>query len=924
MFKKIFIGLGLLIVLVLAAAVALPIIYKDDIIAKVKSSINENVNADVKFGDFSLSLFRSFPDLSFRMENLSVAGIDSFQNDTLANIKELDIVLDIMTVINNETIKIKSLKLNHADLKFKVLASGKANWDIAKVDTTKTTLPEDTSTTKFSIALKSYALENSNIIYDDASLGFFTQLKNVNHSGSGDFTQDLFTLITKTQADALTVGYAGVNYLNNVKLNADAAIDMNLKDFVFTFKDNEINLNALLINFKGMVAMPDTNIDLDLYFDAQKSEFKNFLSLVPAIYASSFDDLTASGKFALSGYYKGRMNAVEMPGFGLNVLVENGNFKYPDLPTGVNNVQLNLSVEDKDGIFDHTVVDMKNLHIEFGKEPFDAKLLLKTPESDPDIFTEIKGTIDLANILKIIPIKDTKLTGVIKADMMAKGKLSTIEKGQYESFDAKGNVSLSNLNYSSKESPLPLNITSVMFNLSPKNIAMKNLKANYGKSDFAADGTLENYLGFALRGTAIKARLNFSANTIDLNEMMGPASTEEESTVDTGVTSVFEVPENIDFVLSSKINKVLYDNMELTELRGNISIKNKEVLFTDLGLKTLDGTIVMDGSYSTKDVKKPMVDMQFAIQQMDIQKAFKTFNTVQKLAPIAENTSGKFNTQLKFNTVLGNDMSPVMNTIQGAGVLELLGTNIKGSNTLNLLSDALKTDKLKELNIKDTKIEFTLVDGRVVVKPFDMTTLNTVINIGGSSGLDQTIAYTMKLKLPKNFLGAASTGVLNGLSAQLGKVGSNYNPGDALNVTALIGGLVTKPTVKLSMADAGAGIKGAIKDVLNDKKNEAVAKGKEEARKRADQILATAQQQADAVKAQARNLAEVTRKEGYAAADKLVAQASNPVAKAAAKKLAEKAKKETDEKCNKIIAEGDKKADDIMAKARAEADKLLR
>ena len=70
-------------------------------------------------------------------------------------------------------------------------------------------------------------------------------------------------------------------------------------------------------------------------------------------------------------------------------------------------------------------------------------------------------------------------------------------------------------------------------------------------------------------------------------------------------------------------------------------------------------------------------------------------------------------------------MSPVMNTIQGAGVLELLGTNIKGSNTLNLLSDALKTDKLRELNIKNTKLEFSLVDGRVVIKPFDLTALNT-------------------------------------------------------------------------------------------------------------------------------------------------------------------------------------------------------
>lgn len=921
MFKKILLAIALLFVLFFAAAITLPIIYKDDIIAKVKSTINDNVNANVKFGDFSVSLLRSFPNLSFTMENLTVAGVDSFKNDTLADVAELYVVVDIMSVINKETIKIKSLELDKAKLNFVVLKSGKANWDIAKVDTTKVEVPEDTAATNFSIALKSYAIKNSTLVYDDQSLAFYTKLQNLNHTGSGDFTQDLFTLITKTKADELTVGYGGVNYLNKVKLDADAAIDMNLKDFVFTFKDNVINLNALVINFAGMVAMPDTNIDLDLTFDAQKSEFKNFLSLIPAIYSSSFDDLTANGKFALNGYYKGRMNAVSMPGFGLNVLVENGNFKYPDLPTGVNNVQLDLSVEDKDGVFDHTVVNMKKLHIEFGKEPFDATLLLKTPESDPDINTEIKGTIDLANILKIVPIEDTKLSGVIKADMMAKGKLSTIEKGQYESFDAKGNVSVNNLNYSTSSSTLPLTVASVSFNLSPKSIAMKNLKAKYGKSDFAAEGTLENYLGFALRGTAIKAKLNFTSDLLDVNEMMGP-STDEVST-DTSTAGVFEVPGNIDFVLNSKINKVLYDNMELVDLGGTISIKNKEVNFTKVGLKTLDGTITMDGVYSTTDVKKPVVDMNFAIQQMDIQKAFKTFNTVQKLAPIAENTSGKFNTQLKFNTILGEDMSPVMNTIQGAGVLELLGTNIKGSNTLNLLSDALKTDKLRELNIKDTKIEFSLVDGRVVIKPFDMTTLNTVINIGGSSGLDQTIAYTMKLKLPKNFLGAASANVLNGLSAQLGKIGSSYNPTDALNVTALVGGVVTKPTIKLSMADAGAGIKGAIKDVLNDKKNEAIAKGKEEARKRADQVLAAAQKQADAVKAQARNLADVTRREGYAAADKLVEQASNPIAKAAAKKLAEKAKKETDEKCNKIIAEGDRKAEDIMAKARAEADKLL-
>lgn len=922
MIKKVLWTIGLLIVLVFAAAVTLPIIYKDEIKAKLKTTINDNVNAEINYGDFSLSIIRSFPNLSFIMEDLTVVGVDSFKNDTLANIKELNVVVDIMSVINGETIKIKSLNLDHADLKFKVLQSGKSNWDIAKADTTSTA-PADTTPTNFSIALKSYSLTNSSIVYDDKSLTFYTALKNVNHSGKGDFTQDLFTLLTKTEADELTVGYGGVNYLNKVKVDADAAIDMNLKDFVFTFKDNVIHLNELLINFAGMVAMPDTNIDLDLTFDAQKSEFKNFLSLVPALYSSSFDKLTANGKFALKGYYKGRMNAISMPGFGLNILVENGNFKYPDLPTGVNNVQLQLNVEDKDGVFDHTIIDMKKLHVEFGAEPFDASLLLKTPESDPDISTEIKGTIDLGNIMKIVPLEGTKLSGIIKANMLAKGKLSTIEKGNYESFDAKGNINISNLTYSSKESPMRLSISSASFNLSPKNIAMNNFAAVYGKSDFSASGTLENYLGYALKGSPIKARLNFNSKLLDLNEMMGPPSTETEETKTVDTASVFEVPSNIDFVLNSKVNKVIYDNMELTDLAGSITIKDKKVNFTDVGLNTLDGKVTMDGYYSTVDLTKPDVNMNFGIQNMDIQKAFKTFNTVQKLAPIAENTSGKFNSSLQLTTLLGKDRSPVLATAQGAGTLELLGANIKGSKTLVMLGDALKSDKLKELNIKNTKLQFTIENGRVVIKPFDLNAGIATLNIGGSSGLDQSIAYVMKLKLPKNFLGKSSASVLGGLTSKLNSNGANLNPAEAINVNALVGGIVSKPTIKLSMADMGANLKDAVKDVFNTKKNEAIGRGKEEAKKRADQILAAAQVQADAVKAQARKLADITKAEGYAAADKLVASASNPIAKAAAKKLAEKAKKETDEKCAKIIAEGDKKADDIMAKARAEAQKLI-
>lgn len=923
MIKKIFIGIAAFIVLILGAAIAIPIIFKDDIIAKVKTTINDNLTAKVDFGDFSVSILRSFPNLSFSLENLVVAGTDSFATDTLANIHELYIVADIMSVIKGETIKIKQIKLIEPDLNIKVLPSGKANWDITKPDTSATT-STDTTPSKFSIALKSYEIVRGNITYDDQSLGFYTKLKNANHKGSGDFTQDLFTLVTETTADELTVSYGGVPYLNKVKAKVTAPIEMDMVKSVYTFKENEFRLNELLINFDGMIAMPDTNIDMDLKFSAEKSDFKNFLSLIPAIYASSFADLKAEGKFAMSGYAKGRFNAVSMPGFGIDVLVENGNFKYPDLPTGVNNVQLNLKVNNPDGDMDKTVVDMSRLHVEFGQEPFDAVLLLKTPVSDPDINTSLKGKIDLANLTRIIPIEGTKLSGVINSDVHAKGKMSTIDKGRYEDFDAKGSITVTNLNYESKEVPLPLTISTTAMSFSPKNITLSNFNGKMGKSDFSANGTLDNYLAFVLRNEKIKGKLNFSSNVLNINELMGPPSTTTETSAATDTMTVIEVPANIDFVLNSSVKKIYYDNMEIDNLAGSIIVRDQKVSFEKVSMNMLDAKVTADGSYSTQDIKRPAVDMQFGIQNMNIQKAFKTFNTVQKLAPIAERTTGSFSTSLSFKTDLDQKMEPVYATTQGSGMLTLTGATISGSSMMNALGDALKTDKLKQLSLNDVKFQFRIENGRVSLNPFDMKAGPIAFNIGGSSGLDQTIDYKVKMNIPRNLLGGAANEVIGGLVNQLNKNGANYQPGDMITVNALVGGLASKPTVKLSMADMGSGIKNAVKDVIDAKKTEVITKGKEEARKKADQLLAQAQNQANTLKAEARNLADKTRKEGYAAADKLEKEANNPVAKIAAKKAAEKIRQETDDKANKIVAEGDKRADDIMSKARTEADNLLK
>ena len=231
-----------------------------------------------------------------------------------------------MSVIRGSEINIRSVTVADAVMNFLVTKEGKANWDIAKPSETATAAGEPS---KFKASLKSYTVSNADVTYDDRSLDFYLRLEDVNHAGKGDFTQDLFVLSTTTSSPNVAMKYGGVPYIASAKAEILADLDMDMKQFKFTFKQNQLKLNELELGVDGWVAMPDTNIDMDLKFNAPKADFRNFLSMIPAVYSKDFSSIQANGKMALSGFIKGRYNAASMPGFGLKLDIDNGDSNIP-------------------------------------------------------------------------------------------------------------------------------------------------------------------------------------------------------------------------------------------------------------------------------------------------------------------------------------------------------------------------------------------------------------------------------------------------------------------------------------------------------------------------------------------------------------------------------------------------------------------
>ncbi|HQZ44301.1 MAG TPA: AsmA family protein, partial [Flavobacteriales bacterium] len=198
--KRIFITLAVLIVLVLAAAIILPYVFRDKIEAAVKLEVNKNINAIVNWGEWDITILKSFPDLTVDIADVKVSGNAPFEGVDLARIGSLTATIDIKSVFGDK-IDIKRVGLIKPYIHIRVLEDGKANYDIAIADSAAVETPSDTASS-LSFGLREYFIENGHIIYEDLSLPVSMDLANVQHKGSGDFRQDLFTLETKTTIDS--------------------------------------------------------------------------------------------------------------------------------------------------------------------------------------------------------------------------------------------------------------------------------------------------------------------------------------------------------------------------------------------------------------------------------------------------------------------------------------------------------------------------------------------------------------------------------------------------------------------------------------------------------------------------------------------------------------------------------------------------
>ncbi|MFN9319243.1 MAG: AsmA-like C-terminal region-containing protein [Chitinophagales bacterium] len=837
--KKILITIGVFFILLIGGTAIVPFLFKDKIVQAAKDAANQELNAVLNFESIDVSLLQNikhFPDITLIVHNPSIAGIGQFTGDTLVKMEALKLALDIKSLFQTEQpMKINSVELLNADIYAKVAADSQTNWDIAKPS-------KDTKEpSKFSLAIENIVLDNVYVKYIDVPANNSAEIIGLNHKANGDFTNNLVKYSSETTIDDVSYFQGLIPYLKNARLTNESTIEIDQAAKKYSFSANKIQLNDLELLLNGFIQQMDKEaMSMRLDFKTENNDFKKVLSLIPSIYKNDFKNIETKGQFDLKGNVEGLYRGSVYPKMDIVFNVNNGEFQYPNMPKKVSNIQIVSAIKSPGGSMDNMTVDVSKFSMNIGSDPFEGRLKVTQPMSNP--YTELysKGKINLGDVLKFYPMEGVKkLEGMVNLDLDLKARQSDLKAKNYAAIHADGNAIVKGLIYESSTIEKPVRINDLALNFSPQFVDMPACIGNIGATDCNIKGRLENFRGYYLsKDEVMSGNISMACQKVDMNEFASEEKNGKKS-------DYVMVPNKIDLTGNATIGEMLYGKMIIKNIAGSMAVKEEKINLSNVKAELLGGSAKMNAIYSTVGQTKPITAVHYDIESFDINQVYNYMESASKLAPIMKFMTGKLSSKSNLTMNLLPDMSPDLSTLNGDFTVAIPLAKVVGLPVLQQIASVTKLSQLNSLEATNINADLAFDKGRVVLKPTNFKANNLDMTLAGFQGLDKSLDYKMAVDVPFSQLGNASS-VVSGLVSKFNlPFLGNINP-ETIRLNLNVKGFFDKPQISLGAPDILSGGKPTTTSgVALDAAKKAGEDLKNQATKTVDSVKSAAVQEAN-------------------------------------------------------------------------------
>lgn len=898
--KLLLVGLSGLVLLLVAAALAIPFLFRDRLDALLKAHVNASVDATVDWQTLHLSVLRGFPHLGVTARGLRICNRAPFDGLCLTEIDEVSARLSLVSLLS-DVIDVRSVSIHRPRVRLVVREDGLANWQITRTDPAA---PPQASPSTLRIALREYAIEDAYVAYTDRASNLAWELIGLDHRGHGDFSRHDVALDTTTRADRANLAVKGIRYLRDARLDVDANARLDMAAGRVTIQDSEIRLNDFTLGLEGFVGRHDDGLALDVRWTSRTDDLRGLVSLLPEALVGNLQGLETAGAAAVSGRVAGTYGARAVPALELRLNVKDGRFKYASLPAGADQIAIDGTITSAQASdWDQVVLDVPRFTARLAGHPVEGRFRLTSLVSDPAMDVALRTSLDLADLPRVVPFAagDT-LAGHAEADVRLAGRVSTLRQEQYQRFSAEGYVDLRDVQYRRRASNRDVHASALSLTFNPRHVQLLADGAGTGETTVTIRGRFERYLTWWFADDVLSGTFDVSGNAIDLADLLRRDEPAADPAADTDSPRMAAIPERVDLTITTAARRVTYGAIDLGGVRGQIRVHARRAELSDVGFGLFGGSVVVNGAYDTQDLTRPAVALSYSAKGIDIQQAARQSSALRAIAPVVLAAAGTFDSTLDMTGVLSPSLTFDLASLAGRGSVNSSNVRLDRFTPLVALARSLKIGHLETATLGDVRFAFVVRDGRMITSPFDVRLGQLNLRVGGSTTFaGPTLDYDLTGQIPTSVFGEEAS---DRVAEWLGPAAAGGGMPALLGVTARLTGTIAQPSVALKVDASGA---------ASAARGAALA----EARAGAERLLAQARHEAESIRREADAAAARLRAEADEAAERLVAGASsNPLALAGARVAAARLRQEAATRADQLVQTASHRAEAVLEAAR--------
>jgi len=640
---------------------------KTEIIAKINTKINENINGKFHVGDFQYKFLTGFPNFTLALKDVEIKDNQwHIHKHTLLKAKEIEARLNVWSLLQNE-INIYKMLINDAEIYVYKAEDGYSNANIFKPKNKKS--PKNKSETETSI--DQIDLNDVHFILD-------------NHIGHKLFDFDIASLKSKVDFD-------------DEDWQTDVFLKTDIKSLAFntvhgSFAEQKILEGTFAVSYSAEKEKIDVvtknlkigtdSFDIVAFFNLAKGNalfginisttilWQNASNLLSANISSKLNRFDLKEEIDVNCDIKGDFNAEGDPRIVVQAEVKNNELSIPDgLITDCNFKGIfTNNFKPKEGYNDaNSAVILTRFSGKYKNIPLKIPQLAINNLEKPLATGIVNSDFDIENLNEENTEKWIHFT---------EGHASANLKFQFDIVDLYitkprfiGNVNVQNVSFHYIPKNLHAEKVNVQLDFTEKALLIKKIAYKHNKNIIYLEGKIDNFLNLYYDAPE-KMIVNWDiyCPNIDLKQFLGVLASSQKKKITAKKATMSDQLRNaiekciVD--INIKADKINYNKLTATNTKAEIQMIDSRLVIKNGSLQTSGGSITFNTTISPNGKNYNFVS-NAQVNRVDIASFLKSFNNFGITSFSPKNIKGRLSSHANVSGFINSRGELLTNSMHG-------------------------------------------------------------------------------------------------------------------------------------------------------------------------------------------------------------------------------------------------------------------